>query len=218
MAAFLEQLIMFYRKLKQLQIENKKQKEMKFLSLIILALNYSCGNMPNDMMFKEYIILFEEKEVPYSLDSSFIRSTTETKIDPLDTAAITYFFEANRKLGGGVNLFDVYRYYPHFKFSINNNFIAVIIEKVGGAGGVEKMFYLVIYHNNGEITDKTLLAKEIGDCSMLQLWTGEITKDFEFHITQKLFKGDCDTDTYSLANFQKESYKLTKTGLLTTDF
>lgn len=131
---------------------------MKFLYLIFLALNYSCENVSKDTGFKEYIDLFEQKELPYSLDSTFIRSRTVKNQNPLDTTYVAEYFEANREFGGGVTLFDVYRYYPHVKFSTGNNVTALIIEKVGGAGGIEKMFYLITYSKNGKIVDKTLLA------------------------------------------------------------
>lgn len=181
-----------------------------------MVLNYSCGNVPNEIEYKDYIDLFEQKELPYLIDSTFIRSTTEKSQSSMDTTDIAEFFESNREFGGGVTLFDVYRYYPHFQFSIDDNITAVVIEKVGGAGGVEKMFYLITYSRVGKIIDKALLAKEIGDCSRLQVWTGEISKNFEIYVTQKLFKGDCETDEYRLESTKKESYKLTNEGEIIT--
>jgi hypothetical protein len=179
---------------------------------MILALICSCNNKPNNMAFKEFIAMFDHKELPYSLDSSFISKTTEQRRSPIDTTHVVDFIEENIDYGGGISLFDLYRYYPHVEFSVDNGLTAIVVEKVGGAGGVEKLFYLIVYSKGGKIIDKSLLAKEIGDCSRLQIWTSEIDKDFSIAITRRLLKGNCKTNEYKIEKYQREQYKLTKNG------
>lgn len=193
-------------------------KNLKYIAFTLIVCGYLCSSLLNDTSFKNYLSLFDQKDLPYLIDSTFIRNTTFQKSTSINPADISMFFEEEKDLGSGIKLFDVYQYFPHYKFSLPKNITAIILEKVGGAGGVEKMFYLVTYNRNGSTIDKILIAKEIGDCSWLELKTSEIAINLKIQTSKKLFKGDCEVDEYKLMKFEKEKFRITCTGQISADF
>ena len=74
------------------------------------------------------------------------------------------------------------------------------------------VFSLIIYNRSGEQTDKFDFAKEIGDCSRLQVKTGEISLDLNIVTKSTLLVSDCETDDYKEKSSQIERFKITSSG------
>lgn len=186
-----------------------------FIIIYIIGITslFSCNAKQADEKFNIYISTFEKIELPFSLDRNRIESLEESKKIPLDSLYINSFIEQNKELGQGIYMYDIYSYYSIGFFTIDENYRATIVEKIGGSGGVDNQYYLLIYYKK-KLTDKILIAKEIGDCSFLNIRTGEIDDEFNILIKDFTLEGNCDNETYSEKGISILKYFIDKKGII----
>ncbi|MBP7540803.1 MAG: hypothetical protein KA802_12830 [Saprospiraceae bacterium] len=164
--------------------------------------------------FNSFLERFETKELPYSFDIEFLKHS-QTEISPLDTQLVSLFIEKNKMFGGDINLFDIYKYYPLYKFSVIGSFQGAIVKRQGGAGGVEDLYYLITYIDTGNILSHLTMSKQVGDCSRLQIQTGDINKSLQIEINSMIFINGCENDNYTLQSKISKKYKISKSGNIT---
>ncbi|MBK7682338.1 MAG: hypothetical protein IPJ26_07640 [Bacteroidetes bacterium] len=162
--------------------------------------------------FEHYIEKFKPIELPFLISRSVLDSTLPDQLTALDSSDVVNFIQANKSFGDDITLLDIYKFYPYAQFTFNDNLKGVFVLQSGGAGGVEMVFSLIIYNRSGEQTDKFDFAKEIGDCSRLQVKTGEISLDLNIVTKSTLLVSDCETDDYKEKSSQIERFKITSSG------
>ena len=162
--------------------------------------------------FSSFLEKFETVELPYSIEENDYELSLKYNLDALDHANVEKYIEENSEIANGLFLFDVLNYYPIAKFSMNNSIQILIIEKSGGAGGVERRFNLLSYNNDGEILSQIEIAQEIGDCSFLNLKTVVIDKGFIITVENKEYKGICENDIYELILSKISIFKILNSG------
>lgn len=150
--------------------------------------------------FAMYLSFYQTVQLPVSLDETFLEANSIISYtQPLDSNFISNYIEMNKSLTPTLMLFDVYKYYPVFKFQLSDSIIGLVYKKEGSSGGSEDIYYMNLYSNDGKKISDLLVAKNLADCSFIYQTTSFIAKD-KIIVIQKYFQGDCDQDTY----FEKE--------------
>ncbi len=162
--------------------------------------------------FENYLIKFKNVDLPYSITRLDLEEVSPQRTKALDSIDIVDYIEPNKRFGGGISLINVYRFYPHARLNIYDNMHVVIVLKSGGAGGVENIFSFIVYDRSGKRIDKIDFAKEVGDCSRLNLLTGEINVNLELTIEDVLLSGDCESEEYEKVNSKITRLRITREG------
>ena len=181
---------------------------------LIITTLLSCQSESQQGDYENYLAKFKSVELPLSISNSTLELSLPNSSTALDSSDIVDFVESNRSFGGGMSLIDIYKFYPYAQFKISNELDGVIVIKSGGAGGVEKIFNLFVYNNSGEQVDKMVFAKEIGDCSRLQVLTGELSLNLEITTENTLLVSDCESDEYEKKSYQVDKYKINTEGYI----
>lgn len=154
---------------------------------------------------------FAIKKLPYYFDEEFLKHN-QIEASPIDTQLVSLFIEKDKMLGGGINLYDAYIYYPLFKFYVRESIQGVVVKKQGGAGGVEDLYFLILYTNAGAILSQLILCKQIGDCDRLHVQTGSINKSMQIEINSMIFINGCEGGNYITKSKVNEKFRITNSG------
>jgi hypothetical protein len=181
---------------------------------LILATLLSCQSESQQGDYENYLAKFKSVELPLSISNSTLEESLPNISTALDSSDVVSFIESNRTFEDGMSLIDIYKFYPYAQFRISDELDGVIVLKSGGAGGVETIFNLLVYNNSGEQVEKMIFAKEIGDCSRLQVLTGELSLNLEITTENTLLVSDCESDEYEIKSFQVDKYKINAEGYI----
>ena len=176
-------------------LNNNKTSFMSMFLNLILAVSSLFLSFSNREDFHQYLSLFENIELPINIDSSFLNTNTIPQRYPIDSALISSFIEQNHLMIEEISLFDIYTYYPVYKFQLSNGIIGVIYAKIGMSGGSEDFFILNLYSVDGEKKGELLVGKYVSDCSFIEETTSVVSHD-KARITHAYYEGNCAKDVY----------------------
>jgi hypothetical protein len=152
---------------------------------------------------------FKDSDLPIVIDDLFLNTNIIISNSyPLDTNLVSIFIARNREFKRGVFLYEIYHFYPIAKFKISSSFNGVIYKKEGMSGGIEDLYYMCVYLNNGKKTSEILIGKYISDCSSKVIVTSEI-KENKIYIVYKYFQGNSNDDTYIELKHEREEFIMT---------
>ena len=175
------------------------------LFVLYLIFAISIGNKDQ---FQKFQNSFRNINMPLKLDSVYL--TNENSKKELDTNLTRKYLVRD----GKHYIFKIYRFYPIGKFAINNNQIALLYKKEGGAGGFQDYYFLATFTINGNIISSKLVAKRVGDCGSIRYRWAKIKKNFDIYITDRSYRGSCSDKEGELTKHKETQLLITDNGYI----
>jgi hypothetical protein len=179
----------------------------KVFCVLSLFIFFLCENKNEQRdNFEKFIASFEQKKLPLKFDSFFLESKHSNK--ELDTSLARTFIESD----GKHYVFKVYDFYPVCRLSLNDDLMALIYKKEGGAGGFQDNYFLATFNFKGEKKASQLIAKKEGDCGFLRYRLALIKENFNIKINERSYKGSCSDKEGKLTKNKKKWFFITDKG------
>jgi len=160
--------------------------------------------------FKIYLDKFDLRSLPVSFGNNEMNESSNAD-STLDTLFAGKFIGKRQVIKEDFSVEANRQYAPLLKFKTGNQW-AVVVQYIGGSGGIENEYHLVVYDSSGNIMSNLMVGLDIGDCGFLDHQSFMISSKSMIYCTREYYEGNCETEEMNLKATKKLMYQIEKDG------